>query len=249
MSRLLLLSLLVTAASLTAPARSGAGMHRRRHLLLAGGRRRLRLRRGDGQPHDLGRRHRRTSPRSRCSPPSGAISGFYNTNALTSLDGLSGLTSVGSSLGIGATTTRSRRSPASPGLPPSGATSSLEQTTRSRRSTGLENITSLIGVEIFQNAALTSLDGLPRITSFEGSLKIRENGALTSLDGLSGTHLRRGRPRHPQQRLRSRRSTASPGSTSVGGTLPNHRGNACAHVARRPLRDSTSVGTSLSIGG
>ena len=84
-----------------------------------------------------------------------------DNDALTNLNGLSGLTSVGG-LEIGG----------------NDALTNLN---------GLSNITSVGGdLEIWNNDALINLDGLSGITgSVGGGLKIWDNDALTNLDGLS----------------------------------------------------------------
>jgi len=84
---------------------------------------------------------------------------IMESDALTNLDGLESLTSVGS-LSIGN----------------NDALTNLD---------GLENLTSVgAGVNIVANDALTDLGGLGSLTSVGASLTISQNSALTNIDGL-----------------------------------------------------------------
>jgi hypothetical protein len=86
---------------------------------------------------------------------------FINSDTLTSLSGLEGLTSVGGHLVI---------------------QNNLVLTSLS----GLHNITSVgCTLYILENPALTSLSALSNITSVGGYLWIYNNDTLTSLSGLS----------------------------------------------------------------
>ena len=85
-----------------------------------------------------------------------------NNNALTHLDELSSLTSVGGYLSINT----------------NAALTTLD---------GLSSLTSVGGYfSIHSNAALTTLDGLSSLTSVGGFLGIYNNAALTDISGLSG---------------------------------------------------------------
>jgi len=53
---------------------------------------------------------------------------------------------------------------------------------------GLDNIiaTTDFGIDVWENAALESLEGLDHVTKIGGDLNIFKNAALTSLKGLEG---------------------------------------------------------------
>ena len=90
---------------------------------------------------------------------------IFGNGALTNLDGLANLTSVGGDLYIGVFFN---------GNP---ALTNID---------GLANLTSVGGdLYIFGNGALTNLDGLANLTSVGGDLYISFNAALTNCQGLA----------------------------------------------------------------
>ena len=108
----------------------------------------------------------------------------YN-NALTNLDGLADLTSVGDDLRISSNYALTNLDSLA-SLTSVGTNLYIGGNAALTNVDGLANITSVgDGLIIESNSALTNLDGLANITRFGGYLRISSNYALTNLDGLA----------------------------------------------------------------
>jgi len=108
---------------------------------------------------------------------------IFNNTALTNLNGLSALTSVGYFTIFNNTALANLDG--LPALTTVDGSLTIEYNTALTNLNGLSALTSVVNLEIWNNPTLANLEGLSGLTTVRGTLRIGYNTALTNLNGLS----------------------------------------------------------------